>query len=624
MPVNLFNKLKAFHLLFLLFILMGFETVSAQIISIERMDPPFWWAGMKNKNLQLLVKGENINNAEVSLNYEGARIIKVTYGDNPKYLFIDLELNTNIKQGKIPITFKNGKQNIVYNYEIKTRENSELNHIGYSHEDLIYLIMPDRFANGDKTNDVVAGMNETICNRDSMFCRHGGDLQGIINKLDYLKDLGVTALWLNPVLENNQPFASYHGYAVTDHYKVDPRLGTNEKYKELVQKCHQSGIKVIKDMVFNHIGNQHWFYKEKPFKDWTHENDTFTFSNFRITTLLDPYASKSDLEKMSFGWFDKHMPDLNHKNPFLATYLIQNAIWWIEYAGINGYRLDTYAYSDFEFMADLGKAVFNEYPTFNMVGEIWDNGVVIQAFFTKDNCNNNILNTYLNGITDFQLYHAINNMLNEEQGWNKGVERIYYTLCSDIAYKNPFNNLIFLDNHDLSRVYSVMGENLNKLKIAIGFLLTTRGIPMLYYGTEILMKNYKGPDEKVREDFYGGWSEDKTNKFLRENRSATENEAYDFIRTLANWRKKNEAVKNGKLMQFVPFEGVYVYFRYTDNDKVMVIINTNKESKTMTTERYKEMISTYQNGKNVITGTVINLNKITLNPWGILILELTK
>ena len=620
MPV--IHKLKSYHLLVLIFLFIVFNPIYSQNIIIERVDPPFWWAGMKNSKLQLLVKGNNMSNTDVSLNYEGAKISKITYGDNPKYLFVDLELNTSINPGQIPIIFKKGEQTVTYNYEIKKREYADLNHVGFNREDLIYLIMPDRFANGDKTNDIVPGMNETRCNRDSMFYRHGGDLQGIINKLDYLKDLGITALWLNPVLENNQPFASYHGYAITDHYKIDPRLGTNEKYKELVEKCHKSGIKMIKDMVFNHIGNQHWFYKDKPFKDWTHENDTFTYSNFRITTLLDPYASKSDLEKMSFGWFDKHMPDLNYKNPFLARYMIQNAIWWIEYAGLNGFRLDTYAYSDLEFMSELGKAVFNEYPDFNMIGEIWDNGVVIQAFFTKDNCNNRIVNTNLYGITDYQLFHAINNTLNEEQGWNKGVERIYYTLCSDIAYKNPFNNLIFLDNHDQSRVYSVIGENLDKLKIAIGFLLTTRGIPMLYYGTEILMKNFKSTDEKVREDFPGGWADDKTNKFLRDYRNDKENEAFDFIRTLANWRKKNNAVEKGKLMQFVPSEGVYVYFRYSEKDKVMVIINTNKESKTITTERYNEIISTLQKGKNVITGDIININKITINPWGILILEL--
>jgi len=600
------------------------NSLSAQDISIERVDPPFWWAGMKNNKIQLLVKGNNINNAEVTSRNEDVKISKVVFAENPKYLFVDIEINDSIKPGSAPISFRKNGRKVTYNLDIKKRDTSYLNHRGFSQEDLIYLVMPDRFVNGDTANDVVKGMNDTVCDRNTPIARHGGDLKGIMNNLVYIKFIGATAIWLNPVLESNQPFASYHGYAVTDHYKIDPRLGTKEKYKELVQKCHKSEIKVIKDMVFNHIGDQHWFYKDKPFKDWTHENDTFTYSNFRITTLLDPYASKYDSTLLSQGWFDKHMPDLNCSNPYLAKYLIQNAIWWIEYADLNGFRFDTYAYSDLKFMSDLAKAIFLEYPDFNMVGEIWDNSVITQAFFTKDNCNDSIFNSNLPGTTDFQLYHAINSMINEEQGWNKGIEKIYYTLCNDIAYKKPFNNLIFLDNHDLSRFYSVAGENINKLKIALGFLLTTRGIPMIYYGTEVLMKNLKGPDEKVREDYPGGWDGDKVNKFLRDNRSKNENEIFDFVRTVANWRKNNNVLKKGKLMQFVPFDGIYVYFRYFEDQKVMVVINSNDVAKTFKTDRFNEIISGSQKAKNIVNKDAVDIKSITVKPHDILILELLK
>jgi len=616
------NLFKHLVLLLSCFVLQG---VFAQKFSVQRVDPPFWWAGMKQKDLQLCFYGNDLKDVKFSLKSDNAYIVKVTYAESPNYVFVDVTFKSDAKACTLDFKLSKNKKDITYSYEIKQRESNPLAHKGYTQEDFIYLILPDRFCNGNKDNDVRVGMNETTSNRDSMFLRHGGDLEGIMSKLDYLEDLGATALWLNPVLENNQPFASYHGYAITDHYTIDKRFGTNELYKKFVATCHQKGIKVIKDMVFNHVGNQHWFYKDRPFKDWTHEHDSFMFSNFRVTTLLDPYKSQYDLDKMQYGWFDKHMPDLNHSNPFLAKYLIQNALWWIEYAGLNGFRFDTYAYSDYGFMSILCGTILDEYPQFNMVGEVWDNGVVIQAFFTKENCNNKYFkNTNLPGITDFQLYHAINNMMHEEYGWNKGVERIYYTLCSDIAYKNPFNNLIFLDNHDLSRFYSVAGEDIKKYKMALGFLLTTRGIPMIYYGTEILMKNFKGPDEKVREDFPGGWQEDKENKFLSQYRSPQEQDAFDFVRTLARWRQTSEAVKKGKLKQFVPDAGVYVYFRYHANDKVMVIMNTSAETKTIDSKRYAEIIENAEKGKNVVNGNILQIQDLTIDAQSILILELLK
>ncbi|OQA00374.1 MAG: Neopullulanase 2 [Bacteroidetes bacterium ADurb.Bin408] len=618
--------MKKYSAVFCLFFIIPLFAVS-QGITVERMDPPFWWAGMKSEKLQLLIKANDLSATEVKIDYEGLRLINTIKPENKAYLILNLEIGKSLKPGTAKFRFmKDEKLVLKLSYEFRGRDKKRptLAIKGFGPEDLIYLIMPDRFANGDTLNDTVQEMNEKGCYRDSLMSRHGGDLQGIIDNMAYLRELGVTTLWLNPVFENNQPFASYHGYAVTDHYKIDPRLGNNEKYRELVQKCQTAGIKVIMDMVYNHIGSECWFYKSLPFKDWVHQNDTFIFSNFRVTTLLDNYASAYDRTRMKNGWFDRHMPDLNYDNPYLRRYMIQNALWWIEYTGINGFRFDTYAYSDMDFMRELLTEVFAEYPSFNAIGEVWDNGPVIQAYFTAANCNNKKGDTRLPGTSDFQLYHAINNMINEEYGWNSGVERVYYTLCSDIAYNNPFNNLIFLDNHDVSRFFSVAGGDMKKFKIAVGFLMTTRGTPMLYYGTEILMKNFKDPDEKVREDFPGGWADDASNKFTYRGRNNPENEAFNYVKTLANWRKRNPAVQSGKLMQFVPENGVYVYFRYNEKNTVMIVINTGKTAWQPNLTRYAEMLKTSEKAFDVISGALITLNSLQVAPMDIRILDLVK
>jgi glycosidase len=489
--------------------------------------------------------------------------------------------------------------------------------------------MPDRFANGDSKNDKIPGMLDQTLNKDSMFYRHGGDLRGIINHVTYFDSLGITALWLNPVIENNQPNASYHGYAFTDHYKVDRRLGSNLIYTEMINKFHTKDIKIIQDMVYNHVGSEHWIMKDLPDSDWVHSSSkgvhtdkekgsksNFNQTNYRATTLLDPYASSYDKEKMLNGWFDKRMPDLNQQNPLLATYLIQNSIWWIQYANIDGYRIDTYAYCDRRFMTKLVEAILKENPDFGIFGEIWDHGTPIQTFFTKGYKDSKNVDTQLPGITDFQLYYSINAALTEPFGWTEGLNKIYYTLAEDYLYKDPFKNVIFLDNHDVSRFYSVVKEDLDLFKMGVGFLLTTRGIPMLYYGSEILMKNFADPDGKVREDF-------PKNKFSATGRSGNENEAFEFIQTLANYRKNNSALQNGKLKQFVPENGIYIYFRYNKTKTVMVIINTNKEEKNLLANRFSEMFGNFSKGTDVITKeTVPNINMISCKPKSIQILEL--
>lgn len=602
--------------IFIIVVLLG--KLYAQTIS--RIDPPYWFTGMANPKVQLLVYGENIADYnQVTVKEKGIAIDKITTVKNSNYLFIDLIIESQVKATTCKIIFSNGKKCLEYAYELKAKQGMPG---GINSSDLIYLMMPDRFSNGDTLNDKIPLMLDQTLNNDSMFYRHGGDLQGIINHLDYLYKLGVSTLWLNPVIENNQAKASYHGYAYTDHYKIDPRLGTNFTYVEFVQKSHQKKLKVIQDMVYNHVGSEHWFIKDLPDTDWVHyadwqKSNSYSQTNYRATTLLDPYASAYDKNKMMNGWFDKHMPDLNQQNPLLATYLIQNSIWWIESAGIDGYRIDTYAYCDRKFMSALNDAILIEYPRFGIFGEIWDHGTAIQAFFADGYHDSLNVATHLPGITDFQLYYSLNAALAEPFGWTEGLNKIYYTLCQDYLYKNPDRNVIFLDNHDVSRFYSVVHEDFDLFKMGIGFLLTTRGIPMLYYGTEILMKNFADPDGKVREDF------DPASLMLGHPVGDREKEAFEYIKKLANYRKENAVLQTGKLMQFVPEDGIYVYFRYNAEKSIMIIMNTNKEDKQISADRFNEMLQGFSKGYDIFTNQELDqLNMFSCRAKNIQIIEL--
>jgi glycosidase len=471
-------------------------------------------------------------------------------------------------------------------------------------------------------NDIVKNTTQQSLHRDSILCRHGGDLKGIIQHLDYINDLGATAIWLNPVQENNQPKESYHGYAITDHYKIDSRLGNLNDYKNLVNTAHQKNMKVIMDMVFNHTGNEHYLYKNKPSNDWFHSFNTFTRTNYRATTLMDPYASKYDKNLMQNAWFDKHMPDLNQQNNNLADYLIYNSVWWIETTGINGFRVDTWAYPDQNFMKNWTNAIKNEYPNFTIFGEVWEHGPAIQAKFAvniyeKENKGD------MPGCIDFELYYAINDALTKEFGWTEGAAKIYYTLAQDFLYENAKRNVIFLDNHDLSRFTSMIDGNIEKFKSGIAFLLTTRGTPSLFYGTEILMKAWSNPDAKVRLDFPGGWEKDSVNKFTSSGRNQQENEAFNYIKKLAHYRKKCEAITNGNLTQFVPENGIYVYFRTIEKQKVMVIMNTNNKEITLETARYKEIIAQSNYGIDIMSDAKMsNIQQINLKSNQTLVVEL--
>ncbi|MGY2130669.1 glycoside hydrolase family 13 protein [Hymenobacter sp. HD11105] len=576
---------------------------------ITRIDPTFWWVGMKNPKLQLLVYGPNISVSKVSLNYAGVTLDGIQKLESPNYLLVNLTISPNTKPGKLPLEF-DGERKIKYEYELRARSTEVGRVQGVTSADFVYLLMPDRFSNGDPKNDVIKGTMVNRVSRDSMYARHGGDLLGIENHFDYLKELGVTAIWPTPIVENDMPKASYHGYALTDYYAVDPRYGTNEDYVRFVRNAHRNGLKVIHDVVLNHMGSKNYLYLDQPARDWFHQWPTFTKGNYRDGTVNDPYASAEDRKLFNTTWFDTTMPDPAQENPLVATYLIQNFLWWVEYTGLDGYRIDTYPYSEPGFLMKWGKAIQDEYPQLGMFGETWvqyAEGVSQQAFWSRNAFPPvNGFKSNLNGVTDFMLYYSIQDALNKEPGWSEGISKIYYTLQSDWLYENPNRNVIFLDNHDLSRIFSVLGEDVNKQKMALTWLLTCRGIPQLYYGTEILMKNFSNPDGLVRSDFPGGFPGDKENKFTAAGRTPVEQEVFTLVSKLANYRKDHPALHSGKLMHYIPEDGVYTYFRYNDKgETVMVMMNANKQDKTVDGGRFTERMTGFTSATNVVSGATI-------------------
>jgi len=609
----------------LLSLLVSFSISHLFAQKLERIEPMFWFTGMHNPELQLIVHGENIAASTVSLTYPGVKLVKVNKVENPNYLFLDLTIAPTAKAGKFPINFTvNGKKILNYTYELRSRDKSAARIQGVTQKDFIYLLMPDRFSNGDKSNDVVKGLAETALNRDSMYYRHGGDIQGVMNHLDYLKDLGITTVWMTPEIENDMEKASYHGYAVTDHYKIDPRYGTNELFKKYVETAHAKGMKVIKDIVHNHIGTGHWFFKDLPMKSWVHQWPAYTQTSYRDQAVMDTHASQADRKKMLDGWFVPSMPDLDQQNPYVQNYLTQNHIWWIEYAGIDGLRLDTYPYNDPAYMADWALKVKAEFPNLSIFGETFVSGVPNQAYFTEGNTVNRGFNTHLPGITDMAVKEGIYETLNGKNGWTDGVNRLYDVIAHDFLYKDPMLNCIALDNHDMSRFYSVVNEDFEKYKMGMALLLTMRGIPQMYYGTEILMKNFSNPDGLVRADFPGGWDGDKKDKFIAKGRTNKENEAFNFVRTLANYRKNSVPLQSGKLMQFVPEDDIYVYFRYNESIKgtVMVVVNNADKEKTLKTDRFAERTLGTTSAKNIITNEKVSLNDIKVPAKTTLVLEL--
>ncbi|MEI6455825.1 MAG: alpha-amylase family glycosyl hydrolase, partial [bacterium] len=524
-----------------LFLLLLQLSVAAQEVNLLRIEPPGWWIGFKKTDLQLLVYGKDIASATVTVDYPGFTLKKINRVTNPNYLFLDMVVSPATKSGLAPITFRvKGKEVARFLYKLSTREKGSSERKGFSSADVIYLLMPDRFANGDPTNDNAEEMIEKtdISNPNG---RHGGDIKGISDHLDYIKNLGATAIWINPLLENNQAKYSYHGYSTTDYYRIDPRFGTNEDYAKLGIAIHRMGMKLIMDQIFNHCGSQHWWMNDLPSADWVNQWPELTRSTFRAGSVTDPYASHRDSTLFVKGWFDVTMPDLNQHNPYLKNYLIQNSIWWIEYAGLDGIRQDTYPYPFKDMMAEWGKRVLEEYPNFNIVGECWINYPATVAYWQKDAMNKDKYNSYLPSVFDFPMYDALNKAFNEKEEWNAGIVRLYEILSQDFVYRHPLNVVVFAENHDVNRYLDSQNDDIRKLKMAMAFVLTTRGIPQIYYGSEVLMTTGadKG-DGMKRKDFPGGWPGDKRNLFSGEDRNDKENDMYNYLNTLLQWRKTKE------------------------------------------------------------------------------------
>ncbi len=605
----------------LFFILISF---SGFALNVDRVEPMFWWVGMKNPSVQLMVYGQEIAVTEISLNYPGVKIQSVSRLENPNYVFIDLSISPEARAGSFPIQFRKNKKELAsYSYELKNREPNSSNRKGFDGSDVIYLITPDRFANGNPGNDSVSGMKE-MPNRADKNGRHGGDIQGIKNSLDYISSMGFTSVWLNPVLENNMTQVSYHGYSTTDFYRVDPRYGTNEEYRELAQSIHQKGMKLMMDMIFNHIGSEHWWMNDMPSSDWLNQYPDYKITSHRRTVNQDPHASEADKRMMADGWFVPTMPDLNQRNPFMANYLIQNSIWWTEYVGLDGIRMDTYPYPDKFAMADWTRRMLEEYPGFYMVGEEWSMNPAIVAYWQKGKVNRDGYVSKLPGLMDFPLNNAVVRSLNEPESWGGGLVILYEALANDFIYADPEKLVIFPDNHDMSRFYTQLGENFDLFKMGMVYYATTRGIPQFFYGTEILMSN-PGTEEHgvIRSDFPGGWNGDRVNAFTGTGLSEKQKQAQDYIRKILNWRKTNQAVQYGQLKHFAPEDGVYVYFRYNQNEKVMVVLNKNTSEKTISTDRFREVAGNCTSGKEVISGKpVTDLKNLKVPAMSAVIIEL--
>lgn len=592
---------------------LGFKTpVQA---SIKKVAPTFWWAGMKNTELQVLLYGEDISSSDVSLTSSDVYLKEVVRQANSNYLILYLDLKEARPQ-KFDIVLKKGRKVTKVPYELKERIRRGTDIEGFTSSDVLYLIMPDRFANGNPDNDVIPGMLENKVDRNEQFGRHGGDFKGISEHLDYISDLGVTAIWLNPTQENDMKDGSYHGYAITDYYQIDRRFGTNEEFCNLVNEAHGKGLKVVMDMIFNHCGSENYLFKDRPQDDWFNFRSNYVQTSFKTASVMDIHASDYEKAIATDGWFTQVMPDLNQRNRHVARYLIQSSIWWIEYAGINGIRQDTHPYADYNFMSTWCKEVLEEYPHFNIVGETWLNSNVLVSYWQKDSKLAAPKNSNLPTVMDFPLTDLMGKAFDEETTeWSGGLYRLYDYHTQDLVYANPMNLLIFLDNHDTSRFCKNEedAKNIVRYKQAITYLLTTRGIPQIYYGTEILMAADKSEgDGCLRRDFPGGWKGDKVNCFTAEGRTDLQNEAFDYTRKLLNFRKGNEAICKGTMKHFSIFKGVYVYERKYNDKSVVVFMNGTDEKQTLSLVPYREILPSssatdFISGKNVVLDEEITL-----------------
>ena len=630
-------------------LLLGTTLTMNAAVKIDRIEPTDWYVGLKDASLQLMVYGKDIKTADVTTDYPGVKIDSLVRLDSPNYLLVYMNVK-DAQPGTMTLLFQQGKQKKKVNYTLKAREKKGEERYGFSNADVLYMLMPDRFASGRTDNDQIKGLRPYKNDRTQPSLRHGGDLEGIRQHLDYFKELGVTALWFTPVLENDSPDhgtqSTYHGYATTNYYRVDPRFGSNEEYRQLCDEAHAKGIKIVMDMIFNHSGYEHPWTLDMPSKDWLNTpewlspenqakavkmktmdgaakvNDKYLQTSYKLTPVVDPYASKIDLHETVDGWFVPTMPDLNQRNPHVIKYLIQNSIWWIETVGIDGIRMDTYPYADRDAMAQWMKIIGEEYPNFNTVGETWVTEPAYTAAWQKDSKLSE-KNSYLPTVMDFAFYDRINQAKNEEtDAWWNGFNRIYNNFVYDYLYPNPSNVMAFLENHDTDRFLGE-GKDTVALKQALALLLTVNRTPQLYYGTEVLMNGTKHiTDGNVRKDFPGGFPGDTKNCFTREGRTQAENAMFDWLSRLLHWRQGNDVIIKGKQTQFIPFNGIYVIARQYQGKTVLTILNGNRKQADMQLDRYAEVIGNTTAAKDVISGRTVKLDKkLSLKSRQTLILE---
>ena len=615
--------MKNFFSICIFFLAAFISTIkSSETYHIDHLEPPFWWVGMADNKLQLMVHGKNISDLEPEFSYPGIEINQVHRLSNPNYLFIDLFLSEEAMPGEFEIIFnKEGQPKTKYNYTLLKRESDSADRKGFSPADVIYLITPDRYANGDPGNDSSSQLKEKQ-NRLKKSGRHGGDIQGIIDHLDYISDMGFTQIWLNPVLENDQHTYSYHGYSTTDYYNIDARFGNNELYKVLSKEAKKRGIGLVMDLILNHIGSEHWWMKDLPTIDWINNDGKFVRSNHIHESVHDPHLTESQRDLFTSGWFVETMPDLNQNYTFLANYLIQNSIWWIEYADLSGFRIDTYPYIDKNFLSVWSKRIATEYPRFNFVGEEWSSNPTMVSYWQKGSNRYDDYDSYIPSMMDFPLQEALVNGLLGNEDWNSGIVDIYRVISNDFQYGDPYNLVVFAGNHDMKRIYSQLNEQMDLYKMAMTIINTVRGIPQIYYGTEIAMSS-TGDHGALRKDFPGGWPGDKANAFTGRSLNKKELEAQNFIRKLLNWRKENIAITMGNMIHYPVENGIYVYFRSYNEALVMVIINNNKRSKTIDPDRFNEVIAEKKQGISILDNKVYDLTtKINLPGKGALILEI--
>lgn len=619
-------SMKRFFSLAVLVLAVTLSATAAQPrLKIKHVEPLSWWVGMTTP-LQLMINGEGVSEYDVQIlpAGQGVEVTAVHKADSPNYLFVDVKIEDDAKAGVYTLRFKSGNRRVDYNYTIAEREEGSRERRSFTTADFVYLIMPDRFANGDTSNDNTKDTAEKV-DRSQPGRRHGGDIQGVIDHLDYIADLGATAIWSTPMLLDDENGASYHGYSCSDYYRIDPRYGTNELFCTYVEECHRRDLKVIMDIVPNHSSTSHWWYSDQPFEDWTHKWDSYTQSNWTFSTNMDFNASKSDLYQMESGWFDRSMADMNLDNEFLLNYFKQWAVWWIEYSGLDGFRVDTYPYNEKMPMSRWCEAVMAEYPNFNIVGEVWTSSIPQLAYWQGGNENKDGFDSHLKSIMDFPLHDAIRSAMTESGncGWGQGMTRVYDVVSHDFVYHDLQNMMIMAANHDTDRIGDVCEGDARRMKIVATLLCTMRGMPQMLYGDELMFRSTdrsKG-HPTLRVDFPGGWEGDPVNLFDRSQHTGAEREVFDYTRQLMNWRKSKEVIHNGRTLHFIDRDNTYAFFRYNDTEAVFVYINNSDQTREIPWQRYSEITEGIATGRDVITGEVVEMSGRRVAPMSALVVE---